>query len=97
MDFELIHNEDGNQYEFQIEGRVAKVEYILKFPSIYLTHIEVPSSLEKQGIGSQLVLKVLEELKMKKLAVVPLCPFVAAYIKEHPEWMKIVDGRYHIE
>ena len=97
MDFELIHNEDGNQYEFHIEGRVAKIEYILKQPKIYLTHTEVPSSLEKQGIGSQLVLKVLEELKMKELAIVPLCPFVADYIKKHPEWIEIVDKRYHIK
>jgi hypothetical protein len=97
MDFELIHNEDGNQYEFHIEGKVAKIEYILKPPKIYLTHTEVPSSFEKQGIGSQLVLKVLEELKMKKLAIVPLCPFVAASIKKHPEWIEIVDNRYHIK
>ncbi len=96
IDFELIHNEDGSQYEFHIEGRVAKIEYIRKQPKIYLTHTEVPSSLEKQGIGSQLVLKVLEELKVKKLAIVPLCPFVAAYIKKHPEWIEIVDNRYHI-
>lgn len=33
---------------------------------------------------------VLEDIRRKKLKVVPQCPFVATYIRRHPEWMDLV-------
>tara|TARA_R110000868_G_scaffold54979_1_gene171235 strand:- start:780 stop:944 length:165 start_codon:yes stop_codon:yes gene_type:complete len=46
--------------------------------------------MEGKGIGSALVLKVLEDIEKKNLALIPLCPFVALYLKRHPEWKKLV-------
>ena len=37
-----------------------------------------------------LVQGVLEDIRRKKLKVVPQCPFVATYIRRHPEWMDLV-------
>ena len=34
--------------------------------------------------------RVLEDIRRKKLKVVPQCPFVATYIRRHPEWMDLV-------
>lgn len=90
-DYELIDNGDKHQYEFHIDGYIPKIEYIKsKNGEIYLTHTEVPTALEGKGIGSQLVKKVLTDIKEKDLRLVPLCPFVAAYIHKHPEWKQIV-------
>lgn len=33
---------------------------------------------------------VLEDIRRKKLKVVPQCPFVATYIRRHPEWTDLV-------
>ena len=32
----------------------------------------------------------LEDIRSKKLKVVPQCPFVATFIRRHPEWMDLV-------
>ena len=64
--------------------------YTIIFCMIYLTHTEVPRELEGKGIGSQLVEKTLQDIERQGLRLVPLCPFVAAYIKKHPEWRRIV-------
>ncbi|MFT5917710.1 MAG: putative GNAT family acetyltransferase, partial [Bacteroidia bacterium] len=37
-----------------------------------------------------LVKMALEDIKKKELILVPLCPFVALYIKRHPEWNELV-------
>jgi hypothetical protein len=58
--------------------------------SNYLTHTEALPELEGKGIGSTLVKRVLEDIERKKLTLVPLCPFVAAYIQRHPEWKKLL-------
>ncbi|MCF6243247.1 MAG: N-acetyltransferase, partial [Bacteroidales bacterium] len=58
--------------------------------NIYLTHTEVPLQLRGKGIGTALVKLVLENIKQKDLTLIPLCPFVALYIKRNPEWKSLV-------
>lgn len=90
-DYELIDNTENHQYEFHIDKLVPKIEYIKsKNGEIYLTHTEVPVQLEGKGVGSQLVKKVLKDIERQELRLVPLCPFVAGYIKKHPDWRRIV-------
>ncbi len=90
MNYTLVNNEAAKQYEFDVDGKIAKIEYIRTTDKIFLTHTEVPTTLEGKGIGSALVKAVLEDVKKKDLILVPLCPFVAAYIKRHPEWKTLV-------
>ncbi len=90
MENKLINNETNHQYEFNIDGFIAKIEYIRTGNKIYLTHTEVPGELEGQGIASDLVKKVLADIQQKELKVVPLCPFIDKYVKRHPEWNFIV-------
>ncbi len=84
----LINNTDAakKRFEFHIENEIACIEYILATGDvIYLTHTEVPRSLEGKGLGSAIIKKTLEYIREKGYQLVPLCPFVAAYIKMHPE------------
>lgn len=87
----LINNENAKQYELEAEGLKARIEYIIaKDNVIYLTHTEVPKPLEGKGVGSSIVKLTLEDIKSNGLQLMPLCPFVAAYIKRHPEWNEIL-------
>ncbi len=89
--YELINNEEKKQYEFIIEGHTPRIEYILtKDNKIYLTHTEVPKSLEGKGIASDLVSQTLSAVEASGRKLVPMCPYVAQYIKRHPEWIKLV-------
>ncbi|MDU1891890.1 MAG: GNAT family N-acetyltransferase [Dysgonomonas sp.] len=89
--YDLIDNVEQKQYEFHVGEYLPKIEYIkTKNGEIYLTHTEVPIALEGQGIATQLVEKVLADIESKDLKLVPMCPFVAKYIKKHPDWKRIV-------
>ncbi|AKA35260.1 MAG: N-acetyltransferase [Muricauda sp.] len=90
MEHHLIDNTEKKQYEFQVGGHTPKIEYIKAQDKIYLTHTEVAKALEGKGIGSELVRQVLEDIKKNDLTLIPLCPFVAGYIKKHPEWRELV-------
>ncbi|CAM4346448.1 GNAT family N-acetyltransferase [Zobellia roscoffensis] len=77
---------EKGRFEIDIDGQIAFMEYMIsKQNIIYLTHTEVPSSLGGQGVGSALVSKVFEFIEESGMKMAPLCPFVAAYIKRHPE------------
>lgn len=87
---ELIDNTEKKQYEFHLGTEIPRVEYIRAGDKIYLTHTEVPQALAGKGIGSALIRAVLEDIKEKKLTLVPLCPFVALYLQRNPEWKDLV-------
>ncbi len=90
MSYQLIDNKELKQYEFHIEELIPRIEYIKAQKQIFLTHTEIPNFLAGKGVGKELVKQALEDIKQKDLTLVPLCPFVALYIKRHPEWRKLV-------
>ena len=91
-DYKLIDNEEKHRYEFQIDDKIAQIDYIKSNNGeIYLVHTEVPASLGGRGVGSQL------DIERQGLRLVPLCPFVAGYIHKHPEWKRIVMRGIHIK
>ena len=57
---------------------------------IMLIHTEVEPELEHRGVGSQLVAGTLADIRARGLAVVPICPFVRAFIRRHPEYAELV-------
>ena len=84
----LINRDQGTKKRFELgEGKeVPFIEYIRnKQNIIYLTHTEVPVSLEGNGIGSIIVSKTLDYIRESGTVMAPLCPFIAAYLKKHPE------------
>ena len=84
--YSLIDNKTAQQYEFHIDGEIAKVEYKKKENKIYLIHTEVPKPLGGRGIASQLVKHVLEDIQEKGWYLVVYCPYVKSYLQRHPEW-----------
>lgn len=68
------------------------ISYRMEANKIFLEHTEVNAALKGMGVGSALVEKVLQYAKAHQLKVVAHCPFVAAYIKKHPNWAGILAG-----
>lgn len=96
MAHKLIDNQNDKQYEFHIDGFVPRIEYIKAKEQIYLTHTEVPAELEGKGIGFALIHAALQDIDENDWTLIPLCPFVATYIKRHPEWRRLVLKGIHV-
>ncbi|UUC46683.1 GNAT family N-acetyltransferase [Flavobacterium cerinum] len=86
----LVNNEEKSRFELEVESYIAFIDYKIKDKKIYLIHTEVPAELGGKGIGNAIVLKTLHYIKDNGYSLVPLCPFVAAYIKRHTEWNTLV-------
>ena len=52
---------------------------------MFRTHAEVAPELEGQGIASELVRAALAHAREHGLKVRPLCSYVQAYMRRHPE------------
>ncbi|MEQ1883435.1 MAG: GNAT family N-acetyltransferase [Bryobacteraceae bacterium] len=91
----VTQNETLNRFEVHEDGSVAFLEYRLRPGEIVMVHTEVPAELEGRGIGGQLAKKGLDYARAYALRVIPNCPFVASYIKRHPEYLDLVPEAHH--
>jgi uncharacterized protein len=82
---EVINNRDKNQFELQIEGHQAIIEYKIKKDKIYLISTQVPDALSGQGIGKKLVTGTIDQIETMNLKVVPVCSFIQAWFKRNPD------------
>lgn len=91
-DLTVTKNEAKKRFETAVNDKTAYLEYIPAGTNIVLSHTEVPEGLEGQGIGGRLVKQVLEQAKAANQKIIITCPFVASYIKRHPEYLDLVFG-----
>jgi hypothetical protein len=78
------------RYELEVEGGVAFIDYLRDGRNVLMTHAEVPLALRGGGIGSTLVKGALALVRGRGEKVVPLCPFVAQYMRRHPETVDLL-------
>jgi predicted GNAT family acetyltransferase len=90
-DVRVQDNPSELRYELRADGELAgHIRYRRKPGSIVLLHAEVEPALEGQGLGTELVRSALDDIRSHGELVVPLCPFVAAFIRRHPEYADMV-------
>src|SRR5438270_4034148 len=83
----VSNNEAAQRYEAYVNGRLAVIEYRRSDDEIVFTHAEVPEELEGHGIAGRMARVALEDARAQGLTVIPRCPFVAAYILRHREYL----------
>ena len=94
MDTLVRDNPDERRYELLVDGElVGELVYRLRGESaITLLHTEVSPSVEGRGLGGRLVAAALDDIRARGLRVVPVCPFVRAYLRRHPESADLVSA-----
>jgi predicted GNAT family acetyltransferase len=90
---EVVDNAAAHRFEIHTDEGLAVLQYALADGRLQLMHTEVPEALEGHGYGGALARFALESARSRRLGVVPLCPFVRAYLERHPEYADLVrDG-----
>ncbi|MBE2315795.1 N-acetyltransferase [Solirubrobacter sp. CPCC 204708] len=85
-------NPERNRYELHVDGElVGWSDYRPAGASVIVAHTEIDARREGEGLGSELVRGTLEHIRASGKTVLPMCPFTAAYIQRHPEWVELVD------
>jgi predicted GNAT family acetyltransferase len=53
-------------------------------------HTEVDPGIQRRGLGTALVTGALDDVRARGQRVVPICPFVDAFVRRHPEYGDLV-------
>jgi predicted GNAT family acetyltransferase len=79
----------------RFEARVGSAlagyaDYDLQPGLLTILHTEVDNAFEGRGVGSELVRRIVEDVRARKLKVLPICPFARAFLERHPAYGDLV-------
>lgn len=90
------NNESVRQWEMTVNGMQAILSYERHGNRIIYLHTEVPPELEGHGLAGELARAALDDARARHQSVVPQCPFVASFIKRHPEYEDLVERGHRL-
>ena len=87
----LTHNTAQHRYKIASGGALAGyAEYSLVGDAVLFSHTEILPAFEGQGLASKLARFALDDVRTQKLHAIPVCQFIAGYIRKHPEYLDLV-------
>ena len=82
----MVDNPDEERYEIRLGRRVVGFSTYRRIGDrIVFIHTETDPALKGRGVGTLLAAGALDDVRTRGLKVTPKCPFIAAYLKRHPE------------
>ena len=86
----VVDNQAEHRFELHVDGDVSVLTYRISGDRIRLIHTEVPRALRGRGYADMLARAALERAARDHVRVVPLCPFVRAFLDRHPEFDSLI-------
>lgn len=84
------HGQTKGRFVIRQGGDEAELTYSITTPTLIIAdHTGVPDSFRGTGAGLALVQALVDAARADGFKVVPLCPFVNATRKKHPDWADV--------
>ena len=80
---------DGSKARYVLRqgGSEAELTYSVTSPVLVIAdHTSVPDTLRGTGAGLALATRLVADARAEGFRIMPLCPFVNAMRRKHPEW-----------
>lgn len=87
-----MHEKSGTKGRYYIVHASGESELTYSVVSARLViadHTQVASGHEGEGIGLAMLREMIADARSDGFRIVPLCPFVNAQRRKHPEWADV--------
>lgn len=82
---------ESERYEALADGVLAGfAAYRLSPGEVVFVHTDVSDGFEGRSIGGALAREALDDVRRRGLRAVPMCPFIAGWIRHHPDYHDLV-------
>ena len=87
----VIDNRRAGRFELWRDGVVASHSaYRVRAGRLVFVRTRTATGFERLGLASCVVRAALDDVRRRGLRVSPLCPFVADFIRDHPDYADLV-------
>lgn len=84
----VVRNEAASRFETVVDGWLCVADYRIEEGRIVLTSVRVPPAVEGRGIAGALTRAALDWASEQGMDVLPLCPYVQAWLRRHPDYRR---------
>jgi predicted GNAT family acetyltransferase len=89
---EITNNHASNRFEVSLREGIGFLRYRIDAGTMHLLYVEVPPEARGHGVAAELSHAALEFAKERGFKVIPICSYVAAYLRRHPEYAEMTAG-----
>ena len=90
VEYKVVRQDAAHRGRYVIDlGDGAEAEMTFQKAAdgtITIDHTGVPPAFEGRGIASKLVNKAIDDARAEGFKITPLCSYVVAQFRRHPEW-----------
>ena len=87
---ELIDNTFLRQFQLDVDGELAKIEYSLQDRKIFLTKLIVPETITDEDFTEDFLKLVMENIQERNISVVPTSPPIAKFIRKNRRYKSML-------
>ena len=82
---------ERRRYEIYVDSVLAGyADYHSQPGLVTVLHTEIDPAFEGRGMGSELVRRMLDDIRSRNARVLAVCPFVRAFLQRHREYGDLV-------
>ena len=83
---EVVHAPDHRRYELHLDGeRVGLADYSVSDGVMTIPHVETVPAHRGKHFAAHLMAGVVDDVRVQRLTIRPVCPYAAAYLRRRPE------------
>ena len=86
----LENNGFLRQFEIELDGELATIEYAEQERKIFLTKITIPKKINKSEFKNWFIKQVLDYVSNKNIKVVPTSPEIARFLRKNKNYKSLL-------
>ncbi|PKA99960.1 hypothetical protein B0O79_3683 [Flavobacteriaceae bacterium MAR_2009_75] len=87
---EIKDNSFLRQFETQVEGKLAKIEYSSQERKVFLTKLVIPEGVTTEGFKEDFIKSVLHHIQEQNQRVVPTSPQIAGFLRKNRQYKEML-------
>ncbi len=93
LNIQTEEGQTGGRYVAVVDGIEAEMTYSRASDKlVIIDHTGVPEALSGQGVAKALAQYAVDDARVRGHKIIPLCPFMAAEFRKHPEWGDVLQS-----
>lgn len=89
---QVRHDPERRRFTLVLDGQdIGFTEYVRKGGRYMFVHTEIDPAFGGRGLGTILAQGAMDAMRAEQARIVPLCPFIARWIDNHPDYGDLVD------
>ncbi len=92
-DLHVTRVPEASRFELRLgDERVGLADYARRGEIVTVTHVETDPAHQGRGFAGALMDGVVESVRANGERIVPLCPYAAHYMEQHPDAQDLLAG-----